>query len=199
MRLLSVADYRRMPWRNGGGETIEIAVSPQGASVSGFDWRVSMARVESDGPFSMFPGVDRTLAILQGAGLKLHIGDEAPVTLTGGDEPYAFPADVSTSASLIDGPVVDFNVMSRRAGFTHTVRRFELASATDIAIRGEAQLIFCARGQLQITDAAGTARLSEGETLHRFGRATSLRIDPETDNSILLVEIVRIAPSTAQT
>ena len=68
MRILRAESYRRMPWKNGGGETTEIAVSPEGAGLDDFDWRVSMARVESSGPFSLFAGIDRTLAILEGEG-----------------------------------------------------------------------------------------------------------------------------------
>ena len=34
-----------------------------------------MARVASDGPFSEFPGIDRTLAVVKGSGLVLTIGD----------------------------------------------------------------------------------------------------------------------------
>ncbi|MDP1908248.1 MAG: HutD family protein, partial [Hyphomicrobium sp.] len=43
MRILRAKDYRRMPWKNGGGETTEIAISPEGAALDSFDWRVSMA------------------------------------------------------------------------------------------------------------------------------------------------------------
>ncbi|MDZ4369355.1 MAG: HutD family protein, partial [Afipia sp.] len=45
MRTLREADYRRMPWKNGGGETIEMMASPAGASFDTFDWRVSMAYI----------------------------------------------------------------------------------------------------------------------------------------------------------
>ena len=62
--ILTASSYRRMPWKNGGGETVEIAVSPEGAALSEFDWRISMATVATDGPFSIFPGIDRTLSIL---------------------------------------------------------------------------------------------------------------------------------------
>ena len=72
-RLLRNADHRRMPWKNGGGETVEVIVHPEGASLSDFGWRVSMASVASDGPFSVFPGIDRTLAVLSGNGMALSI------------------------------------------------------------------------------------------------------------------------------
>lgn len=68
MRLIRSASYRRQPWKNGGGETIEIAAHPVGATTDNFDWRISMARVEGDGPFSTFPDIDRTLTILEGMG-----------------------------------------------------------------------------------------------------------------------------------
>ena len=45
------ADYRRMRWKNGLGETAQIAISPDGAALDGFEWRISMAHVEADGPF----------------------------------------------------------------------------------------------------------------------------------------------------
>ena len=81
MRLLRASDHRRMPWKNGGGMTVEIAVSPEGAGIEDFDWRVSMAFVEQDGPFSIFPGIDRTLAVLSGDGIVLHIAGQDDVTL----------------------------------------------------------------------------------------------------------------------
>ena len=51
-------------WRNGGGRTRELLAWPDAA-----DWkvRVSVADVESDGPFSAFPGVQRWFAVLEGA------------------------------------------------------------------------------------------------------------------------------------
>ncbi|TIN81446.1 MAG: HutD family protein, partial [Mesorhizobium sp.] len=72
MRILRAAEYRSMPWKNGGGVTTEIAVSPSGAGLDDFDWRVSMARVELSGPFSQFAGIDRTLAVLEGEGIVLE-------------------------------------------------------------------------------------------------------------------------------
>ena len=55
-----------MPWKNGGGETIEIMKWPQDGDLSHFDWRISMAQVALDGPFSVFPKIDRHLAVLAG-------------------------------------------------------------------------------------------------------------------------------------
>lgn len=90
MTLMRASSYKRMPWKNGGGETVEIAVFPQGASVDDFDWRISMATVASDGPFSIFPGIDRTLSILEGNGMALAIAANDPLLLTIESTPCPF-------------------------------------------------------------------------------------------------------------
>ncbi|GMB81522.1 HutD family protein [Shinella zoogloeoides] len=118
-RLLRNSDHRRMPWKNGGGETVEVIVHPEGAGLSDFGWRVSMATVASDGPFSVFPGIDRTLAVLTGDGMELSIEGLGERLLTPQSSPLAFPADAPTSARLAGGPITDLNVMTRRGAFRH--------------------------------------------------------------------------------
>lgn len=110
-----------MPWKNGKGETVEIAVSPPGATVDDFDWRISMATVAEGGPFSVFDGIDRTLSVLTGEGITLSVAGQAPATLRRETPPYAFPADRETSATLVSGPITDLNVMTRRGFFSHAV------------------------------------------------------------------------------
>ena len=125
MRILRAADYRRMPWKNGGGETVEIAVFPEDAALADFGWRVSMATVASDGPFSVFPGIDRTLAVLSGDGMDLSIAGIGERLLTPESEALAFPADAPTTARLTGGPITDLNVMTRRGRFTHRMSRHD--------------------------------------------------------------------------
>jgi environmental stress-induced protein Ves len=123
MKLYRAREYKRMPWKNGGGETVEIAVFPPDASVDDFDWRISMAMVASDGPFSIFPGIDRTLSILDGNGMSLSINGAVPIVMSETSEPLSFAADVPVDAVLVDGPITDLNVMTRRGRFSHRVER----------------------------------------------------------------------------
>ncbi|MCX4535719.1 HutD family protein [Streptomyces sp. NBC_00841] len=112
-RVLRAADRTAVPWKNGGGVTREIAASPEGAPLDDFDWRVSLADVSADGPFSSFPGVDRTLTVVEGAGMDLMVGGEHHIV----DEqywPHDFPGDLETDGQLLGGPVVNLNVMYRR-------------------------------------------------------------------------------------
>ncbi len=79
MRILRAADYRRMPWKNGGGETREVLVSPAGAALNEIDWRISLATIATDGPFSTFDGIQRTLSVIHGAGIHLTVDGAARV------------------------------------------------------------------------------------------------------------------------
>ena len=113
-RVLTPADYRSTSWKNGGGRTTEIASYPPGAGLDRFFWRASVADVERDAPFSTFSGVDRTIVLLQGAGLMLT-GVGEPLEVRAHYEPVKFAGDVALECTLHDGPVRDFNLMVRRA------------------------------------------------------------------------------------
>lgn len=110
MRHLSPADYTRQPWKNGKGVTVELARAEANGALL---WRLSMATVAEDGPFSLFPGIDRNLTVLSGPGFRLTgeglALDCRPLI------PVAFPGDVAVTATgTAAGPSEDFNVMTAR-------------------------------------------------------------------------------------
>ncbi|MFD9544769.1 HutD family protein [Streptomyces sp. NPDC060022] len=113
LRVLRATGRAAAPWHNGGGVTREIAAAPEGATTDTFDWRISLAEVSADGPFSFFPGIDRTLTVVEGEGMDLMVGGEHHIV----DEPlwpHDFPGDLETEGRLLGGPVVNLNVMYRR-------------------------------------------------------------------------------------
>lgn len=138
MRILRAAGRLPTPWKNGGGLTWEVAAWPIGASLSDFEWRASIAEVSTDGPFSVFEGVDRVLAVLAGPGLELRFQGQAAVSLDASTAPLAFAADAPCNAVLIDGAVRDFNVMVRRGRWTADVQRVDapvtLRTRADVTI-----------------------------------------------------------------
>jgi len=110
---LRSSDYRVMPWKDGGGSTTEIAIEPAGGSLAEpFLWRVSSARVEASGPFSHFPGRARLLTLLEGSGLILDIDGQGRQRLKHPGQVVAFPGEAAVHATLIQGPCVDFGVIS---------------------------------------------------------------------------------------
>jgi environmental stress-induced protein Ves len=131
LKIVRASDCLTTPWKNGGGSTTEIAAAPEGASLDIFGWRISMAQVASDGPFSDFFGIDRTLAVIKGSGLVLMIGDNAPITVEPGSDPIRFPGDIPTSARLVAGEIADLNVMTRRGRFSHRLLRVREPTSCD--------------------------------------------------------------------
>ncbi|MFI0978812.1 HutD family protein [Streptomyces sp. NPDC021093] len=114
MRVLRAADRTAVPWKNGGGITREITGFPAGASAAAFEWRVSLAEVAADGPFSVFPDVDRILTMVEGAGMALTLNGTEPRLVETRHVPQHFPGDVPTDCRLLEGPVANLNVMYRR-------------------------------------------------------------------------------------
>ena len=75
VHLFASTQLAASPWKNGGGTTQEIACWPPGAGLESFSWRISIARIARSGPFSAFPGIDRVITLLDGAGVRLHSAD----------------------------------------------------------------------------------------------------------------------------
>lgn len=189
MRVIRAVDCRRMRWKNGLGETTEIAVHPEGATVDTFDWRVSMARVESDGPFSAFDGIDRTLCILSGAGIRLAVEGRVAANLTAVTEPYTFPGDQPTVATLLGGAITDLNVMTRRAGFDHRVRRVPVNGRTAVEAGDGTVLLLCATGSVLVRIGADEAKLDLLDSLCWSGDATQVEIRSAVNAEVFLIEI----------
>jgi environmental stress-induced protein Ves len=147
--ILRAADRPAVPWKNGGGTTREVAVWPPGAGFDTFDWRVSIAEVTSAGPFSIFGGIDRTMAILRGR-LALRFAGRT-VELDASSEPLSFAGDVACDGLPLDGPVTDLNVMVRRGRATACVARF-----ADLDRAGASQALIVATAPTRI-------RLADGE------------------------------------
>ncbi len=164
IHILRAQDYRRTRWKNGGGETREIAISPAGATLDAFDWRLSVGHVASDGPFSPFPSIDRTIAVLSGAGMRLSVDGASPVTLSRTSPPYAFSGDSRTSAILVGGPIDDLNVMSHRARYSHRVTRRPLSDVLVLPLEADIVALLPRGGDVEILLDPTSALLANGDT-----------------------------------
>lgn len=109
VRVLRALDYPRMPWKNGGGSTEEIA-RDAGHGLDGFGWRLSIADIAESGGFSSFCGYQRIISVLQGAGMVLTVDGQDSRSLQALD-PFAFSGDSQVSCTLLDGPIRDFNLI----------------------------------------------------------------------------------------
>ena len=123
------AEHLKAPWPNGRGTSYEIASQTPG--VSGWTWRVAIAPVVEDCDFSHFENVHRQLLIILGGEMILNVGGEIVVCKPG--EVAVFAGDIATTAKLVDGPIVDLNLMTVRGKasgvMTHIKRPGLLPSA----------------------------------------------------------------------
>lgn len=166
VRMLDPAMFRRMPWKNGGGETIEILAHPHDADLATFDWRISMARVASDGPFSRFDRIDRTLSVLEGGRLVLHFGADR-IVLDPTTEPFSFAGDAAVNGAVPDGPILDLNVMTRRGRFAHRVLR--VTDGLSMTAGPHPFIAFAHRGEARLAHAGTPHAIPEGHAAHANG------------------------------
>ena len=99
-----------MPWLNGLGESLEIA-SDRGVG-DAWAWRLALAPVMTDGPFSKMKGVDRQVMLVEGPGMTLTI--DRQVFECNPLEIVSFRGEAITFARLWRGPIRDINLMTRR-------------------------------------------------------------------------------------
>ncbi|MGO9804566.1 MAG: HutD family protein [Steroidobacteraceae bacterium] len=140
LAVLRAADRAAVPWKNGGGVTREVAVSPPGSPLGDFDWRVSIAEIGVAGPFSLFPGIDRRMAVLSGR-LSLRIDGQAAVTLSNDGSAVAFPGEVPVFAEPLGATVTDLNVMTRRGRCSATLTRRTTGESAVLELRGATTLL----------------------------------------------------------
>ncbi|WP_042701915.1 HutD family protein [Azospirillum sp. B506] len=154
---LTPADHRRVPWKNGGGVTTELAVEPaaDGRPDGRFVWRVSIADVVEPGPFSAFPGYDRLIAVVEGDGMRLSVDGAPPVERRRLDPAFAFPGEAPVWCEPTAGPIRDVNLMVDRASATGALTL--LAGPAAHRAAGDVLLVHALAGMLTVTLAGGEA------------------------------------------
>jgi environmental stress-induced protein Ves len=178
-----VQDLPAMPWKNGGGVTREIVCLPPGASMNDFDWRVSIAHIASDGPFSAFPGVDRVITLLSGAGVHLRSEDEdVNHRLDTPLAPFAFAGEAPIHARLLAGDCHDFNVMTRRSVCRATLQ--VLRSTCDWPATSQG-LLMAVQGRWQL-EGAHAQTLAPQQGLWWSEACPTWRLQPQGDGAALL-------------
>lgn len=193
MRVIRAAERRVMPWKNGGGTTTEIAVFPEGASLNDFDWRISTAHVAGDGAFSSFPGVDRTLAVLAGDGIRLAFADREAVTLARGSQPFAFDADRAVAGELVAGPIDDLNIMSRRGRWRHEVQRLAAPGPHALEIDAGLLVLVACAGVWEVKAGRGIASLASSDSVILDGPESVELSTTEADGELFAISLQPVA------
>jgi uncharacterized protein len=180
MRIIRASQHKTIPWKNGGGTATAIIEHPPGAGFDSFQWRVSGAHVGRDGPFSIFPHIDRTMFILKGEAMHLHGLGPEPVVLTRRSGPFRFSGDVPVTASLADGPIDDLNIMTDRRLFRHAAERrgsgtYDLQASGTLLVYAEAGQLTVRSGDQLATLEAHDCAIGEAN-MHLVVEADSMAI-----------------------
>ena len=152
VRVLRARDHRRMAWANGGGTTYEVATWPAGVGLDACDWRISLAHIEADGLFSILPGIDRTLVLVEGEAMVLAV-DGVTVPLAR-HEVACFAGEQTVSCTLTHGATRDLNVMTRRGRCAASVEVVRLGD-DELALAPEGAAVVavvCLDGLVRVDD-----------------------------------------------
>ena len=137
-RVLRLADVPATPWRNGGGVTHELLAGPSASSSADapWRWRLSVAVIAANGPFSAFPGVRRWFTVIEGAGVELDLHGRTLVRRCE-DTPLSFDGAAAPACRLIDGPTRDLNLMLRGVGGGLVAARAGVVWSPQVGLAGQ--------------------------------------------------------------
>jgi len=109
--LLTPAQYRRMPWKNGGGVATDVATDE---ATGGEVWRFGRTAIPVPGPFSDYTGYDRVQVLIGGRGLVLD-GPDGEIDLRQPFKPVRYRGELPLVSRLEAGPVEVVNLIGARA------------------------------------------------------------------------------------
>jgi len=140
-KIYSPQSFQTLPWRNGLGSTVELLAETPNKNED-FSWRLSIASVANDGPFSDFSGYDRTLLLLEGTGITLNKPNGIFKVLNSSLDYANFKGEDLIDATLHDGPIKDFNIMTLRSICTSSVTAIDETSESLLNINADKLLVY---------------------------------------------------------
>lgn len=173
MEIFNKSHFITMPWKNGGGETLEL-YRLQSSHASGFSFRLSCAKVETNGPFSLFLGIDRILLLLEGNGFCLSLPGEKKLI----DKPLIpiyFSGETPIHCELISGAARDFNVMTDRSFGKSTISVICPTKEESLSIIAECDFKF-------IYD-------TQKEILYKLGKNEQYNLTLAANNAALVIDL----------
>lgn len=188
LRLIPAHEYRRERWRNGSGWTREILRSPD--TGDHWDWRMSIAEIEQDGPFSQFSGIDRQLVLLNGHGVRLRFEDDEVIEVQPPHGRVRFAGERIAYGELIDGPTHDFNLMWRRDRIDAELWHRPLVGLMVLFVEpGEQWAVHVLSGHAQASNGVDRASAAMGDTLLFSAETTRARFPLDGGGEVLVMRL----------
>jgi hypothetical protein len=188
IQLIPANEYRRTRWKNGLGWTREIIRHPGNADA--WSWRLSIAEVDKDGPFSSFENIDRELILLSGEGMRLHFADGETKDLHPPHQRHRFAGERELHAELLNGPTHDFNVMWQRDHYhAEVLHRPLVGPMVFFSEKNVTWAIYMLSGIAQFKDQAQLMRVQQGDTALLLPDDTGGRLIIDGGGEVLLVKL----------
>ena len=171
IRYINPSHYKSMKWKNGLGSTLELAREDHGRGFTdgAFLWRISIADVDEDGPFSIFPNIDRHLMLLDGNGISLDGGDAGIGVLYTPMQVYGFPGDIDLEGRLSSGPIRNLNLMFDRRFMKGELSGFYADAPQRVMLKSDIHFIHLVEGSAPVTiDVNGELRTLKAGASMRF-------------------------------
>lgn len=187
-----------MRWKNGAGWTSEILKvhGSDDRDTNDWDWRLSIAEIETDAPFSAFPGVERELVLLSGNGLRLRFDDGSVHELLPPHDKLRFAGERVASGELIDGATRDFNLMWKRDRCSAQLWHRPLVGTMVMFVApGEAWAVHVLAGQLRFADDSGLGGMQMGDTAILVAAVGRTRHVLDGGGELLLIRVSAALPA----
>ena len=188
---IAIEGVASIPWKNRGGTTRQLAVHPADATAEDFHWRISIARIDAPGNFSAFPGIDHTILLWRGDGVKLRSSAWPDRQLNDARAPFHFRGEDEVVCDLLGGPTQDLNLMVQRGRASAMfevihVREYEVPACDDF-------ILLCASGSAQFN--ASDSGTAFEISANQFVCASEVRSDEavvrECDKGLLVAIAIR--------
>jgi environmental stress-induced protein Ves len=179
--LSKLADQKTQPWKNGGGETTQLAIYPPYAAFEKEDflWRVSKAKIQKSGPFSEFVCFSRGLIQLSGEPIRLG------ATKLNRFEPFLFSGDKPIQCELQGGEATDINVLVNRAWGEFKMTSYQLEKGKKLSRYADFVCYYCHEGEVDVNG----VKLGAGEFI-ALEQETSL--EALTDLNLIVIELTAL-------
>jgi environmental stress-induced protein Ves len=172
--------FRKQPWKNGQGETLELYRIVDPHSPKDFLFRLSIAKVLSSGPFSIFSGIDRHLILLTGDGLRLK-RENGDVTILSQFKIISFTGEEKMTCDITSS-CMDFNVMTKRGWKTAQVEVIHLPKKGTIHLIKDS-FLYQVSGDLRYQ-----SEIRSKETLWKIDER--IEIESITDSTSILIKLI---------
>ena len=186
-RVIRPQDWQRQIWKNGQGTTNQLLIEED---AQGIIWRVSIAEVKQDGPFSIFAGFERVIALLDGDGFTMNFDGGASHTLERRFQDFTFAGDSQIHCKLLGNSSRDFNLMTRRDKVNAQFKTIQLAAGETYQQQlSSRNMIFVAAGVVSALLTDQDYQLTAEDSLVSCDETGKFELLATMSSTIFIIEI----------